>query len=340
MKLLSLLYKLTKPLVFLLDAERMHNAGLVILKWASFLIKRRSFNTRISIFQKKISGQVGIAAGFDKTAKYYPGFSKLNFDFIELGTFTPAEQAGNAQPRLVRLVSQKALINKMGFNNPGIKDGLLNLLKNLEKVPEDFGIAISLGRGKLTPPEKSIEDYTSMLKFLALTHAEFCKKRLLYIAINVSSPNTPGLRLLQNAHGVRDLVKSCVKVSPAPILIKFAPDFSAEKEFMENVKAAMKAGASGVIVTNTTTDYKMLEKIPTSLLDFGGGISGQPLKENALNYLKVARKAMGNSGIIIASGGIMNPSDARDRLHMGADLVQVYTGLVYYGPSFARDFYR
>lgn len=339
MKLLALLYKIAKPILFRCDSERVHLLSLKLLKLVAPLLKTRNFHARADILKKRISGRIGIAAGFDKEAKYFPGFAKLNFDFIELGTFTPAEQPGNPKPRMARHVSQKAILNKMGFNNPGIKDGMQNLLLNLKNVPEYFGIAVSIGKGKSTAPENTVDDYTGMLKYLSLSQAEFCRNRLLYIAINVSSPNTPGLRSLQTVNMVKTLVKSCVRYSPAPILVKFAPDFASPKEFEKNVQAAIKAGAAGVIVTNTTTDYSVLTQLPTTLRDFGGGISGGPLKERALTYLKIARKAAGPKAIVISSGGVMTPGDARERLRNGADLVQVYSGLVYYGPALARDFY-
>ncbi|HRP70248.1 MAG TPA: hypothetical protein PLY93_12000, partial [Turneriella sp.] len=192
-------------------------------------------------------------------------------------------------------------------------------------------VALSLGKGKETPLEKAADDYVYSLTVL---RDDIMSEHLPYIAINVSSPNTPNLRLLQNAKAIRMLVEKCVAVSPRPVVVKFAPDFNSIKEYRQTLDSALQGGAGGIIVTNTTTNHS-LAPLPEELKNFGGGLSGKPLAELGRTYLKETLKITRGKVPVISSGGIFSPEEARHRIDMGADLVQVYTGFIFYGPNFA-----
>ncbi|MCX7634038.1 MAG: quinone-dependent dihydroorotate dehydrogenase, partial [Turneriella sp.] len=188
-----------------------------------------------------------------------------------------------------------------------------------------------LGKGKNTPLEKAADDYRWCLEQLAGDPmAEF----IFYIAINISSPNTLGLRALQHFRMLRQLVATCKQVAPRPLLIKLAPDFASEKEFCRTLAAAFEGGAQGAIICNTTTDHRLLSP---ALQSFGGGLSGKPLADRARQLLRIAVRETRGQWPLVSSGGVFSPEEAKKRLELGADLVQVYTGLIYYGPDFAAD---
>lgn len=337
MSFLQSFYRASKPILFKTNAERAHTfASLAMRALTPFLTQMKSIESQGALlFDRKISSRLGIAAGFDKSASAPLYLHKLGFGFLESGSFTPLPQKGNPRPRLVRLPEDEALINKMGFNNAGFLAAWKRLRLRLADLPSTYAVALSLGKGKETPLDRAVDDYTLCLKHLK---DDVMSEYLFYIAINVSSPNTPNLRSLQTKKKIRTLVEACVEVAPRPIVVKFAPDFNSEKEYRDVLSAALEGGAQGVIVTNTTVDHS-LAKISGPLKNFGGGLSGRPLLQNARRYLELTLRETRSRVPVLSSGGVASPAEAKLRLDMGADLVQVYTGFIYYGPDFARDFH-
>lgn len=336
--LLQLAYCALKPLLFKTDAERAHAFASASMRLLTPFIGSSGISNRMPrvLLDRKVYSPIGIAAGFDKACAAPLYLHKLGFGFLESGSLTPNAQSGNPKPRLARLTDQEALINKMGFNNPGFIAGWKRLRSRLAVLPHEYLIALSLGKGKDTPVEAARDDYTWCLEHLA---ADVMAEYLFYVAINVSSPNTPNLRALQTSKAIRALVESCVKVAPRPVVVKFAPDFASDKAYRDSLSAALEGGAQGIIIANTTTDHS-LAKLPKKLEGFGGGLSGRPLAEKARHYLSLTIKQTKGKVPVISSGGVFSPEEAKRRIELGADLVQVYTGLVYYGPDFARDFLR
>jgi dihydroorotate dehydrogenase len=336
--LLQLAYCALKPLLFKTDAERAHAFASASMRLLTPFIGSAGISNRMPrvLLDRKVYSPIGIAAGFDKACAAPLYLHKLGFGFLESGSLTPNAQSGNPKPRLARLADQEALINRMGFNNPGFIAGWKRLRSRLAVLPHEYLIALSLGKGKDTPVEAARDDYTWCLEHLA---ADVMAEYLFYVAINVSSPNTPNLRALQTSKAIRALVESCVKVAPRPVVVKFAPDFASDKAYRDSLSAALEGGAQGIIIANTTTDHS-LATLPKKLEGFGGGLSGRPLAEKARHYLSLTIKQTKGKVPVISSGGVSSPEEAKRRIELGADLVQVYTGLVYYGPDFARDFLR
>lgn len=333
---LQKIYRTAKPLLFKTDAECAHALASAAMRVLTPLVRSANVRSRPAqvIFDRKVYSPIGIAAGFDKACSAPLYLHKLGFGFLESGSLTPQPQIGNPKPRLARLPDQEVLINKMGFNNPGFINGWKRLRSRLAVLPHEYLIALSLGKGKETAVEAASDDYIWCLEHLA---ADVMAEYLFYVAINVSSPNTPNLRALQTGKAIRSLVESCVKVSPRPVVVKFAPDFANDKAYRNSLAAALEGGAHGIIISNTTTDHS-LATLPPPLAGFGGGLSGKPLAEKARRYLKLTLKQTKGKVPVISSGGVFSPEEAKKRIDLGADLVQVYTGFVYYGPDFARDF--
>ncbi len=282
------------------------------------------------VFGLKFKNPIGLAAGFDKDGKYYSTMSQLGFGFIEIGTVTPLPQAGNAQPRLFRLPKDKGLINRMGFNNEGI-DEMVSRLKS--KGKGDVVIGGNIGKNKVTPNEEALLDY------------EKCFHKLYplvdYFVINVSSPNTPGLRSLQAKEPLTKLLTHIMslraeKTNVIPVLLKISPDLGWE-QIDEVLEIVEEVGLDGLIATNTTvsraeldTDSQRIEKIGN------GGLSGEPLRKRSLEVVQYIKTKKPNLPLI-GVGGISQPHHALDMLAAGADLVQVYSGLVYSGPSLIKQ---
>ncbi|MBS0618893.1 MAG: quinone-dependent dihydroorotate dehydrogenase [Spirochaetes bacterium] len=334
--LLHYFYNTAKPTLFCLNAERAHGIASLSMRMIAPLLAsppQAKIQPKI-LFDRKIYSPIGIAAGFDKFCHAPEYIRRLGFGFIESGSLTPLPQKGNAKPRLVRVVGAEALINKMGFNNPGFVRGWNTLRARLATAPADYQIALSLGKGKETPVERAADDYMHCLDLL---RRDIMSEYLFYIAINVSSPNTPNLRALQKSRAIRALVEACVKISPRPVVVKFAPDFDSLKHYRASLAAALAGGAAGIVISNTTTNHALAE-IPAALKNFGGGLSGKPLAARARTYLQETLKETRGKIPVISSGGVYSPTEAIRRLDLGADLVQVYTGFIYYGPDFARDF--
>lgn len=336
--LLSCSYPVLRPLLFRLDAEVAHDVTLRLLRCCEKLGLLRPTATLPGTPRRALGltfpNAIGLAAGLDKHGNTVDALGCLGFGFIETGTFTPRPQAGNPAPRLFRSLPDRALINRMGFNNPGIEQGMANLRGR--RYPGVLGV--NLGKNKDTPNELALDDYTTGLRH-AWTTAD-------YLAINLSSPNTPGLRDLQQVDAAKRLFGGLREEADrlrrqhdraCPLLVKLAPDL-AETDLVEIANAARDAGIDGLIATNTTIDRQGLAGSSVEFSRQAGGLSGAPLTPLASRALTaLAPVASRPPGLaLIASGGVMSPVDAVRRLQSGAALVQLYTGFVYAGPALVR----
>lgn len=269
---------------------------------------------------------VGLAAGFDKNAVGYNAMGAMGFGFVEIGTVTPLAQAGNPKPRLFRLPEERALINRLGFNN----DGAIKVSQRLTR-PRNVIVGVNIGKNKKTAESHAIDDYIACTQALA-PYAD-------YLVVNVSSPNTPGLRDLQSVDklrplltAVRNTANTTVPTRHVPLLMKIAPDLD-EQELDQLASLALELRLDGIIATNTTVDRNELRHSASAHASEQGGVSGAPLKTRALSVLRRLKRTVGDQVVLIACGGIETAEDVRQRLAAGATLVQLYTGLVYHGPS-------
>lgn len=273
---------------------------------------------------------VGLAAGFDKDARWIDSLSELGFAFIEIGTLTPKAQIGNPKPRLFRLPKDEALINRMGFNNSGVEAAVERLKTRRSKVI----VGGNIGKNKVTPNENAVDDY--LICFEALyPHVD-------YFVVNVSSPNTPGLRELQEKGPLLNIlnqlqVKNQEKEKPKPILLKIAPDLT-DGQLDDIVEIVNESGTSGIIATNTTIAREGLSVGPRVVDEIGnGGLSGKPLESRSTEVIRYIAKRSEGQIPIIGVGGIQTARDAREKLSAGASLVQVYTGFIYEGPNIVKN---
>lgn len=326
------MYTLLKKLLFLLDPEKAHYMTAFLAKiWYSLPFTGvKTKHQHISLMGLDFPNRVGLAAGFDKNAEMLPWLAKLGFGFVEIGTVTPKAQEGNPKPRLFRLVEDEAIINRMGFNNIGVH----RVLENLKNRPKNLIVGGNIGKNKLTPNDHALEDYL------------LCFDKLFnyvdYFVVNVSSPNTPGLRELQEKDALLRILKTLqdentLRKHPKPILLKIAPDLSSSllDEIVETVKESRIAG---VIATNTTISRENLTTSPQALERIGnGGLSGKPLTKKSTDIIAYLRQKLGKDHVIIGVGGIMSRKDAEDKLKAGADLVQLYTGFIYGGPRLVKE---
>ena len=268
--------------------------------------------------------RVGLAAGFDKNALYLSTLSQLGFGHLEIGTVTPLPQYGNARPRLFRLPHDHALMNRLGFNN----DGAVRIAERLRKRPRTVIVGGNLGKNKTTPNAEAATDYAFGVEAL-YEHVD-------YFTINVSSPNTPGLRDLQQVDQLDRILDAVVprnQPRAKPVFLKIAPDLH-DGDIKEMVRWAAMRKLSGIIATNTTVARSGLKSKPREITKLGaGGLSGAPLRRRALEVTQLVRRLMPSSMALIASGGVMRPEDAVARRQSGADLVQLWTGFVYEGPA-------
>ena len=295
-----------------------------------FFYSINSKDLEIEVFGLKFKNRVGLAAGFDKDAKLYNELSSFGFGFIEIGTVTPLPQEGNPKPRLFRLKSDQAIINRMGFNNSGLK----SIVKNLKDKHTDIIIGGNIGKNKITKNEEAVKDY--ILCFEALF------PYVDYFVVNVSSPNTPGLRDLQDKEPLTKLLNTLQKINLSmskrkPILLKIAPDLTNEQldDIVEIVKFTK---IDGVVATNTTINRDGLLESQNKLNSIGnGGLSGKPLKERSNEVIKYLSVKSNNSFPIIGVGGIHSANDALEKIKCGATLVQLYTGFVYEGPYLIKS---
>jgi dihydroorotate dehydrogenase len=334
----ALLYRLLRPLLFLLDAERAHAVvGAALWLWSRLFPRPEALappGLRQTLWGLDFPNPVGLAAGMDKGSVLAPAWFRLGFGFVEIGTVTPRPQPGNPRPRLFRLIPARAVINRMGFNNDGAQavQQRLQRLQRLQRQPGPVGA--NVGKNKDTPNERAADDYVAAFNALA-PHAD-------YVAINVSSPNTPGLRALQSAESIRALVLAVAAARDellrtsgrrVPLLVKVSPD-EPDQSLDALADAALEGRADGLIATNTTLDREAVKDLPRA--GEQGGLSGAPLREKSNRACARLYRRVGKRVPIIGVGGISNAEDAYQRIRAGASLVQVYSGLIYEGPALPR----
>lgn len=330
------MYKsLIRPALFKFDPENVHYFTFDFLRKISRIPGVTSFlkskyqvqDKRLEreVFGLKFPNPVGLAAGFDKDAKLYKELSALGFGFIEVGTITPKPQPGNEKKRLFRLPEDSAIINRMGFNNEGVE-------KMVERLKANKNVLIggNIGKNKVTPNENAVDDY--LYSFEALfDHVN-------YFVVNVSSPNTPNLRELQDKEPLTRLLNTLQKrnqekSSPKPILLKIAPDLS-DSQLLDIIEIVKETGIAGVIATNTTISR---EGLRSKNKDEAGGLSGKPLTKRATEVIRFLSEKSGKAFPIIGVGGIHSAEDAIEKLEAGASLVQLYTGFIYEGPALIKS---
>jgi dihydroorotate dehydrogenase len=330
-----------KRFFFLFPAERAHYLATDLLH-LSFLIPglkalaRTYFQVRHpklerEVFGLKFPNPVGLAAGFDKQARMYRDLEALGFGFIEVGTITPKGQPGNPKPRLFRLPLDEALINRLGFNN----DGMEVAVNRLKDRKSSMIIGGNIGKNKTTPNEDAVDDYRKCFEAL-YPHVD-------YFVVNVSSPNTPNLRALQDKEPLTALLSELMtlnrqKEKPRPVLLKIAPDLS-DGQLDDIVNIVAETGISGVIATNTTISRDGL-KTQGDVREEQGGLSGAPLRDRSTEVIRYLHQKSSGSFPIIGVGGVQTGKDALQKLKAGASLVQVYTGFIYEGPAVVRNINR
>lgn len=332
---------LARPLLFRLDAEDAHHLTLNVLEAASRVpgwaaLARAALPPALAqtVFGQHFASPVGLAAGLDKNAVAVPAFAALGFGFLEVGTVTPRPQPGNERPRLFRLTEDEALINRMGFNNAGTAE----LHARLSALPrQSTPVWVNIGKNKDTPNEDAAGDYLKCVHALQDVADAF--------VINVSSPNTPGLRALQAADGLGELVRAVLDATEAgrvrtlrrpPVLVKLAPDLH-PADFEASVDAVQQAGAHGLIVSNTTLGR---DGLFSGKAGETGGLSGRPLTRKSTTLIREAYRLTGGTLPIVGVGGIFSPADAYAKLRAGASLLEVYSALIYEGPGLVRRLNR
>ncbi len=333
------MYKMLRNILFNFDAEAVHHFSMNALKtlcgndmMRQLLAKQFQFKHDLlnrQVFGLPFENPVGLGAGFDKNALYLRELETLGFGFVEIGTVTPLPQTGNNKPRLFRLPKDGAIINRMGFNNDGVKVVAERLRANRRKII----VGGNIGKNKVTPNEIAWKDY------------EICFNNLFdcvdYFVVNVSSPNTPGLRELQEKESLRKILSHLQNINqgrmnPKPLLLKIAPDLTVG-QLDDIADLAKEVKLSGLVATNTTTDRSNLLTETAEINKIGdGGLSGKPLKEKSTQIIKYLNKQTGGNIPIIASGGIFAGTDAKEKLNAGAELVQVWTGFIYEGPGIVK----
>ena len=326
--------KIISPFLFLFDPEKIHTFTFFLIKFffkipflgflIEFFYKVESPKLKRKIFGLTFENPIGIAAGFDKNATHISEFEKFGFGFIEIGTITPKPQLGNPKKRLFRLKEDSAIINRMGFNNDGVVK-----IKNRLKKNYNVLIGGNIGKNKVTPNSKAKNDYKICFKEL-YNHVD-------YFVVNVSSPNTPGLRELQSKEFLNDLFIDLNKlrsneIIKKPILIKISPDLSKEK-ILEILDVIDANNIDGIIATNTTIDYPNLK---SKNKNESGGLSGAPLYDKSNEVISFISKKTNGKLPIIGVGGISTPDQAVKKIKAGAHLIQLYTGIIYEGPGIVR----
>ena len=332
----TILWKfLWKPIFFRIDPEKVHHLVVTVLKlikpflafnahkYTFQLNLRNNKNLEREVFGIKFPNPVGLAAGFDKNAEIYKQMHDHGFGFVEIGTVTPKPQDGNTKKRIFRLVDDHALINRLGFNNDGVDQIVSRLKKNINVI-----IGGNIGKNKDTPNERAVDDYL------------ICFNKLYdyvdYFTVNVSSPNTPNLRDLQNIEGLRSilvpLIEENKKRSNKPILLKISPDLD-NSDILSIVDLIQELKIDGIITTNTTVSREKLKSDNKLKLE-KGGLSGAPLRNRSTEVISLIHKYSKGNVPIVGVGGIMSVEDALEKLNAGASLIQVYTGFIYNGPSF------
>ena len=333
----SVAYAAARPLLFRFDSERIHRLTLDALRVGG----GNSLGRRVvalaggvsrrpapwaEVLGLRFRNRVGIGAGWDKDAVALRGWAALGLGFVEVGTVTSEPQPGNPRPRLFRLAVDEGLVNRMGFNNHGAAARARRVMLARRHLPRGFVVGVNIGRGRDTSAERAIDDYLAAARLVAPVAD--------YLVVNVSSPNTPGLRDLQEPDVLRELVGRLDEAvgragSRRPFLVKLSPDLPTDR-FDALVADLVAAGVAGLVVANTTTSRDGLHAAEAAET---GGLSGAPLRERMLELVRRARGIAGPGPAIVASGGIGSADDVREAYAAGADLVQLWTGLVYHGPG-------
>ena len=323
-------YQTIKKILFRFDPETAHHIAETAFELASFCPPLLSFlKSRYlvqdpvlsqTIFGKTFANPIGLAAGFDKNATMLQTLHALGFGYIEVGTITPKPQIGNPKPRLFRYVDQESLQNAMGFNN----EGAAIIKARLKRIyPASFPIGVNIGKNKTTPQEKALDDYRFLIE-------EF-KDLADYLVVNISSPNTPNLRDLQNETFIKNLFSMAKDSTQTPILLKIAPDMS-EEQAVALTATAVEAGADGIIATNTSIDYTLLRGAKNF-----GGVSGKVLKDKSFTIFKAVAKELFGKTTLISVGGIDSAQEAYKRVRHGASLLQIYSAFIFGGPKLIHD---
>lgn len=333
------MYGFIKKILFQFSPESIHHGvmrGLKVVNTLPFgknlldaFCQPRNTGLERQLWGLQFKNPVGLAAGFDKDARYIDELAHLGFGFVEIGTVTPLPQPGNDQPRLFRLPKDGALINRMGFNNEGARAAA----KRLQKRRSNIIVGGNIGKNKVTPNEEAVSDYEKCF------HALF--DVVDYFVVNVSSPNTPGLRALQEKEPLKQLLHhlqtlNAQKSKPKPILLKIAPDLTNE-QLNDIIEIVQETNLAGLVATNTTISREDLRSSKEELEKIGaGGLSGLPVKQRATEVIRYIHQHSGGKIPIIAVGGIFTAQDAQEKLDAGASLVQVYTGFIYEGPTIVK----
>ena len=331
-----MLYRLARSAIFKLDAEKAHD--LAIQNFSRFtgtpldLFYRQHVPERpVEVMGIKFKNPVGLAAGLDKNGECIEAFGAMGFGFVEVGTVTPRPQPGNDKPRLFRVIPAEGIINRFGFNNLGVD----NLVENVKKAKYDGVIGINIGKNKDTPIEKGAEDYLICMEKV-YEHAG-------YITVNISSPNTPGLRTLQYGEMLDDLLAQLKEKQKelaekhgkyVPLTLKIAPDLE-DHEIKQIAESLIKNNIDGVIATNTTLDRSLVKDMPHC--DEAGGLSGRPLQNRSTEVIRMLAEELDGALPIIGVGGIDSAVSAREKMAAGASLVQIYSGFIYHGPKLVKD---
>ena len=333
------MYKIVRFFLFLFNPEFIHHIFFKLIRFGAMIpgkmwALRLMFKVNNSRLEREVFGltfenPVGLAAGFDKDAKLFDELASFGFGFVEIGTVTPLPQEGNPKPRLFRLKEDSGIINRMGFNNQGLEA----VVARLRRKKSNIIIGGNIGKNKETPNDKAIEDY------------EICFEKIFpyvdYFVVNVSSPNTPGLRDLQEKGPLNALLNrlqelNSQKEKRKPILLKIAPDLTNE-QLDDIIEIVADTKIDGVVATNTTIDRSGLKTDKTKVQAIGsGGLSGQPVKARSTKVIEYLSVKSNKAFPIIGVGGIHSPEDALEKLDAGATLVQVYTGFIYEGPSLIK----
>ena len=327
----NIIFSLYRKIAFLSDPEKVHNISLLLLEYVYRSYLGKVFHKNISIentkqFNIHFDNPIGLAAGFDKNADYLNFISNIGFGFVEIGTLTPKPQSGNPKPRVFRLIKEKAIINHLGFNNKGIDYALEKIKKYNRNIP----IGVNIGKNASTPIKNAFQDY------------EYCLRKAYsiadYITLNISSPNTKDLRDLQSGENISDFLSSIkslhsnlkkVYKKHTPLVLKIAPDIDIDT-IDALVQIVEHYDIDGIICTNTTIDKSNVNKESKNLQ---GGLSGRPLYEKSNNVLKAVASKIDKNKTVIGVGGIDSAESAKEKFNLGADLLQIYTGLVYEGPN-------
>ena len=328
---MKLYERFLKPILFAMDPELVHEMAIATLETLSRLpwlldVLSRASDRRLSkeVFGVQFPNPIGLAAGFDKNGMALPAWEALGFGFIEIGTITAQCQVGNPRPRIFRVPEKEALINRLGFNNQGVEKIAVRL-ERLRRSPDwpEVPVGINIGKSKVVPLEEAAADYLQSFQRLQGLGD--------YFVLNVSSPNTPGLRKLQEKAAIGELLAAVQQQNRGkPLLVKIAPDLTLE-QLDDILELAEQHQLAGVIATNTTTDQRAIPENKRQQ----GGLSGKPLRTRSLEILRQIKRHC--SLPVISVGGIMSKEDAEERFDAGAELIQIYTGFVYRGPRLVRE---